>query len=71
MRFKRFRRLWFREWFDIITCVFLGYIFWIAFGEGAFLYVLIKLWYLGSLVMLIRVLREILFSEKVWDRLGL
>ena len=67
MRFKRFRRLWFREWFDDITYWFLFCFFWFAIVEGEFLYVLIKLWYFVSLVILRRGLRKILFIEKVWD----
>jgi len=67
MRFKRFRRLWFREWFDDITYLFLFFLFWFAIIEGEFLYVLIKLWYFVSMLMLIRGLRKILFIEKVWD----
>ena len=70
MRFKRFRRLWFREWFDDITHLFLFFLFWFAIIEGEFLYVLIKLWYFISMVMLIRGLRKILFIEKVWDKIG-
>ena len=67
MRFKRFRRLWFREWFDDITHAFLFFLFWFAIIEGEFLYVLIKLWYFFSVLMLIRGFRKILFIEKVWD----